>query len=425
MNNIFTIFSEIQSTTKKTEKAAILIRNKDNEDFKTILKWLLNPFVVTGISNKKLHKDVSALQNNPLMDILWSDVMEYLDKNNTGRDVDIAFIQDFLTTKSDEDSKWYEQFITKSLKLGIDAKTVNAIYGKGFIPTFEVQLGTPIDKCKLKLNEPISISRKLNGTRTVFYKGKLYTRSGKEYIGLDHIINSLRAMGITDDTVTDGELLYKNKEGLTDSEAFQVGVGIANSKAESKPELYYCVFDILPAAEFENGKSIKTYFNRKKDLFEFEKKIADDNIKVVEILYEGTDRSKIQYYLDKCENEWDWEGLMVQTDSPYMCRRVKTLMKCKCFYTCDIRCTGVEKGTGKNENTLGAIICDYKGNGIRVGSGFTDEQRNFYWNNTDKIIGSIVEVKYKEESKNKNGGVSLQFPIYVCTRFDKDKESYN
>ena len=115
---------------------------------------------------------------------------------------------------------------------------------------------------------------------------------------------------------------------------------------------------------------------------------------------------------------------MVNLDTPYECKRTKNLMKAKLFKTCDIRCFSMEKGINKYSNTLGAILCIYKGFPLAVGSGFTDEQRNYYWNNPHKIIGEIVEIKYKEETKNKNGGVSAQFPIFQIIKTDKDEESY-
>ena len=48
-------------------------------------------------------------------------------------------------------------------------------------------LGTPIDKVKLKGDEWISISRKLNGTRCTFIGDKCMTRQGKTYTGLDQL----------------------------------------------------------------------------------------------------------------------------------------------------------------------------------------------------------------------------------------------
>ena len=70
--------------------------------------------------------------------------------------------------------------LTKSLKIGLDSKTVNKIYGDNFIPTFDVMLGTAIEKCKINNGDWFSIGKKLNGSRCVFYKDDLYTRSGKK-----------------------------------------------------------------------------------------------------------------------------------------------------------------------------------------------------------------------------------------------------
>jgi len=96
----------------------------------------------------------------------------------------------------------------------------------------------------------------------------------------------------------------------------------------------------------------------------------------------------------------------------------------KNFKKCDIKCTGIESGTGRNSDVLGNIVCDYKGFECRVGSGFSDEQRSYYYDNPTEIIGKIVTVKYKEETKNKQGGVSLQFPVFQCVRFDKSEPNY-
>jgi DNA ligase 1 len=426
VNRVFEIFNQLQSTNSKIEKSKILTENSDNILFKETLKWLLNPFVVTGISDKKLSKTVAVLDNIIIGLTEWSEVMEYLSVNNTGRNEDIGIIQDFISYQPIEYQETYKQLITKSLKLGIDAKTVNSVY-KDLVPTFSVQLGTPIDKCKLKPNEYIYISQKLNGCRCIYMDGKFYTRSGKEYTGLNHILADIGKADIYKDVVLDGELIRKNTDGVSDSENFQIGTGIANSKDIDKSCMEYVIFDVLLKDEFEKGYSEYNYSFRKKQLEHYKEqfqKLGITNIRVVPMWYDGTDHSEIQKWLDYAE-ENDYEGCIVNLDTPYFCKRVKSLMKVKCFYDVDIRCLRIEKGTGRNANTLGAIVCDFKGNEVNVGSGFTDEQRDYYYNNPDEIIGKIVTVKYKEVSKNKNGGESLQFPVFVCKRIDKDQESYN
>ena len=135
MTNVFKIFSQLQSTTKKTEKIEILKANKRNILFTNTLKWLLNPFAITGISTKKLSKSVKY-DTTPIQ--TWRDMMMYLEANNTGRDTDIAIVQGFVSLQPEEHKEYYRQLVTKSLKLGIDAKIVNNVYGKGFIPVFDV-----------------------------------------------------------------------------------------------------------------------------------------------------------------------------------------------------------------------------------------------------------------------------------------------
>ena len=198
------------------------------------------------------------------------------------------------------------------------------------------------------------------------------------------------------------------------------------SKAETKEELKLVIFDVITANDFENGKSKLTYSERKPEIEALRETIQQlniENLSVVDMFYEGTDQTQIWKWLDYAE-EHDLEGVIVNLDAPYECKRTKNLIKVKLFKECDIFCTRIESGTGRNANTLGNIVCDYKGFECRVGSGFTDEQRNYYYNNPDEIIGKIVTVKYKEETKNKNGGVSLQFPIFQTVRFDKIEPNY-
>ena len=40
------------------------------------------------------------------------------------------------------------------------------------------------------------------------------------------------------------------------------------------------------------------------------------------------------------------------------------------------------------------------------------------------IIGSIVEIRYTEESKNKEGKYSLRFPRFMGKRLDKEVADY-
>lgn len=424
MERVIEIFKQLQNTSSKNDKVAIIKANSENELFKECLKFLFDTNIVTGLSDAKINKQFNKNNRVPCL-FRFTDVMKYLKNNNTGTDYDIEAVQNFIKRQPNEYQEIYKQLVTKSLRLGCDEKSINKAL-PNLIPTFDVMLGTSIDKCKIPNNTWFSLSRKLNGNRISWVGNRFLTRQGKEYIGLDHIKNDLMSLGYANMFV-DGELVYKNKESLSDSEAFQIGTGIANSKAKKKEELKLIVFDVFPLNEFWQGKSKDTYKKRIKNLDELSTKINNnkiENIECVERLYEGTDQSKIWELLDFAE-ESDWEGLMLNLDTVYECKRTKNLVKIKKFNESDLRCIDIEEGQGKNKGTLGAIIVDYKGNIVNCGSGFTDEQRNYYWNNPSEIIGKIVTVKYKEETKNKNGGISIQFPVFQCVREDKTEPSYN
>lgn len=422
----YCICKKLQNTSSTIEKQNILKAYENNALFKEILSFLLDSHVVTGISKKKIEKQLAVIDMNKV-DLKYFDtrnLLFYLKHHNTGTDADICFCQNFLIYDK-ELNEFLKGIITKSLKLGVDVKTANKVYGNTFIPTLNVMLGTSIEKCKIPNGTWFAISQKMNGSRCFYYKGKLYTRQGKVYTGCEHIIKDVESILFNSkDIVIDGELILKDTS-LSDSEAFQKGVGIANSDKESKEELKLVIFDILSVSEFENGVSEATYKERNDILQKMKKAInlmGLSNVDIVTTFYMGTDQKEIWKWLDYAEKH-DMEGVMLNLDKPYQCKRTKDLIKVKKFNDIDLKCVSINEATsGKYKGTLGSITCKFKNCFVDVGSGFTDEQRSYYFNNPEEIIGKIVSVKYKEETKNKNGGVSLQFPVFQCVRFDKDKE---
>ena len=182
---------------------------------------------------------------------------------------------------------------------------------------------------------------------------------------------------------------------------------------------------MLPKEEFERGQSTDTYSKRKAFLISVVKLAIEQynlqNIELVKFFYEGYDHEQIWQWLEVCEKK-DYEGCMVNLDVPYYCKRVKTLMKVKQFKDIDFRCIRVNiADKGKYKGKLGSITCKYGDSEVDVGSGFSDDMRRYYIDNPDEIVGKIVSVKYKEETTNKNGGRSLQFPVFMAVREDKEK----
>lgn len=418
LDKIYSLCCQLQQISSTKEKQQFLIDNRC-DDFDFFLRWLLDSTITTGVDKKKLKKKVAKV--GTFLPAL-SSCLIYLENNNTGRDVDIALCQGFIECNSD-----YVDFLiavfSKTLKLGIDVKTVNKAYGKGFIPVHEVMLGSPRDKLRLKDGEEFTLTQKLNGIRCTYVDGKMISRQGKEFIGLEFIAEELNKLCPA--YVFDGELIRKNVDGISDNENFRLTTSMVNSEDGDKLGLEFVLFDCLPLSEFIEGKSSAKYIDRRGSLDYLIKANNCKYLRTVPIYYQGNDVNMIDKFLEEVDR-LGYEGLMLnKNNAPYECKRVTSLIKIKSFKHSDLRIVDVLEGEGKYVGMLGAIVVDYKGNTVNVGSGFTDEQRKEYWEIKDELIGKIAQIKYKEVSKNKDTGLeSLQFPIFEMLRFEKTEPSY-
>ena len=422
MNDAISAIFDLQAAKGAIAKKQVIENNKDDAEFKKLLYYALHPLLTYKVSEKTLR------EARPLFEGAYTSfesVCLDLSARRALDNVTVRNVKGFLSDCDPREAELYTKLLAKKLRLGVTAKTVNKVI-PGLIPEWEVQQAYPIEKYPLFPGEWFALTEKLNGVRATYYRGRLYARSGEEHKGMDHIEDFLReTVGL--DMVFDGELTLADKSGLTDNEAFRKATGIINADIGTcdKTVISFTVFDVLPACELDSGSSSAVYSVRRAELdSKFEPIFRDSCVHVLPLMYAGTDQKMIDTLLAEAVAN-DKEGLMCNLDVPYKCKRHNGILKVKQFYTMDLPIIGCEEGSGRLANRLGAFVLDFKGNEVRVGSGFTDEERFWFWQRRESMIGKLCEVKYKEISQDKHTGAeSLQFPVFVALRTDKTEPSF-
>ena len=107
---------------------------------------------------------------------------------------------------------------------------------------------------------------------------------------------------------------------------------------------------------------------------------------------------------------------MLRKDVGYEGKRTKNLLKVKKFHDAEYEVLGwdvdqhevVRDGKSVSMTMLSQVWIEHKGYIVKVGSGFTQEQRLEYMDGS--IVGKLITVQYFEETNNDKGGISLRFP---------------
>jgi DNA ligase-1 len=291
------------------------------------------------------------------------------------------------------------------------------------VPTFDVALALPYDdktKKKVKLEDHWYMSRKLDGVRciTIIDENgniKFFSRGGNEFLTLDTLKKDIEKLKLVD-TVLDGEVCLMNESGQEDFQGIIKEIGRKNHTIKNPK---YLVFDCLTLQEFnEQTSSTDRKFR--------------DRITIAALLFSGIDlkyTSILKQTLIESEEHLQaeitnstaqgWEGLMLRKDTPYIGKRSDEILKVKKFWDAEYVVEGIENsihrviedGREVEEEMLGNIFITHKGNRVRVGSGFSIEQRRHFYKNPDQIMGKTITVQYFEETTDQHGQHSLRFPV--------------
>ena len=296
----------------------------------------------------------------------------------------------------------------------------------------QVQLAKPYDHKYLEKFRGMGFySRKFDGKRMYYLDDIAYSRDNKicRPAPISHITAQISTCLELRDYVTDGEVLYFNEDY---SENFKKAISLT-SRIERSPEcerLYYVIFDLIHSDFFRVEEEYEAFVNT------YEKLKVKLEAEPIEGRCDLLKTKLPNVYIAKQSNDLfeftnhpqykDWEGLMLRdAGAPYQYKRTDKLLKIKQWQDIECKVVGVKAGIGKHLGRLGALIVDYKGYVVAVGSGFNDQEREILWRELkeggrlyDSLVNGelYIKVKYFEESQDADGNISLRFPTYLCFR---------
>jgi len=144
-DEIFDVIDQVASTTKKTEKEAIIKRHIDDDDFRRVLFVSLDPLITYGMQKVPApsNKGTSTFNED-----VWVLIDKLARRELTGND---AFTQvaDTMLELSPKSGELLKRIIRKDLRAGFGASTANKA-SKGLIRTF------PYMRCSLTSKVDIS-----------------------------------------------------------------------------------------------------------------------------------------------------------------------------------------------------------------------------------------------------------------------------
>lgn len=305
------------------------------------------------------------------------------------------------------------KIIDKDLGIRAGAKVINKAV-PGLIPTFSVALAKEYEG-KCLWSDGWFASRKLDGVRClarVDIEGvcTLFSRTGKEFTTLNKVKEAIEATNIINVTF-DGEICLVDEKG---NEDFQGVMKQLRRKDHQIENPAYMVFDMLSNKEFDNTKGDLLLEDRLRTLRPWIES-SDSGILRYTYQYKITDNDHFKYW-SEMSNQEGWEGIMLRKNVGYEGKRTKNLVKVKKFFDAEYEVLDadydkhevVRNGRSETIEMLAQVYIEHKGHQVKVGSGFSQDQRIKYM--TENIIGKLITVQYFEETHNDKGGISLRFP---------------
>ena len=417
---------DMQATSSSLDKVEIL---KETSYFiQKVLEYTYNPYKQYSVTSKTIIKN-SGLFRTGYVDLFY--LLDALNKRTVTGHEAIGSIHGFTYGLDPQQKELVYRIIDKDLEIRAGAKVINKAF-PNLIPEFNVALAQKYEPKLASFGEGSDetwyASRKLDGVRCLAVinehgECKLYSRMGKEFTTLNKVKEAIESTCLFN-TVFDGEICLVDEDG---NEDFQGVMKQLRRKDHQIENPVYMMFDMLSKSDFDKGKSTELLEERlhklrsvtdgsHKDTIPWEMKDVDttDILRYLE-QYVITDGRHFDKW-GQMATDNNWEGFMLRKNVGYEGKRNNNLLKVKKFHDAEYKVVDVDfdrmrivkDGREEYLDMLAQVWIEHKNYLVKVGSGFSQEQRLKY--TQEPIVGKTITVQYFEETKNDKGGISLRFP---------------
>ena len=264
--------------------------------------------------------------------------------------------------------------------------------------------------------DKVSMQPKLDGVRCVIQaeftdvfkelKVKAYSRTGKEWKNIDHILQKLVPFfDKYPDVILDGELY--NHDLRDDFE--QIISMVRKTKPTENDRLlslknvqFHCYDIVDETLTFEE----RNYFIIK----HVEPSRCIKHVKTQAVATESMSKIIHQQNLDA-----GYEGSILRTNDVYQCKRSHSLRKFKDFHDTEATIVGYVEGKGKRLGTLGKFLM-VDANGVEFGcppgKGYNYKDLADMLKNVKDYVGQVATFTYFEKTK----AGSYRHPLFKCIR---------
>ena len=420
------IIARLEADNSKLAKQAILKEALEEgvPEFFEGITMALDALVTFGVKQVPERSDVLTGQG-----LSWPVFKELADKlanreltGHAARDA-IELAMGVATTE--QWNGFYRRILIKDLRCGMSERTVNKV-APGTVPVFTCSLAHDSAKHEKKMVGKKQIEIKLDGVRVITIiqgdKVEMFSRNGKQFHNFGHIIEEIQTVikdhPVPYPLVLDGEVMSANFQDLMKQ--------VHRKDGKQTTDAVLHLFDTIPLGCFQAGSWDKPQSFRSQITKHWVEDHADVLEHVQALDWEDVDLDTPEgqerfVALNKAAVDGGYEGVMIKdVDAPYECKRTHAWLKAKPFIEVTLEVKDVEEGTGRNEGRLGAFVCegidDGKKINVNVGSGFSDANRDDFWNSRTDITGQLVEVRADAVTQNQDGTYSLRFPRFKTFR---------